>query len=212
MKLSTVIWDWNGTLLNDVALCARLLDELLARHGYQPLGDVAAYRGVFGFPIRDYYQRAGFDFARHPYEDLAAEWFAAYTAARLHCPLQPGARDVLRALREKGVRQVVLSASHEDALAAELAHFALRGYFEEVLGLSDFYAASKVARGAAWLAASGLNPAEAVLVGDSLHDWEVARALGTRCVLFSGGHQLPRTLATAGAPVIARLTELLPLL
>ncbi len=212
MTLATVIWDWNGTLLDDVALCARLLDELLARHGYPPLGGVEAYRGVFGFPIRDYYQRAGFDFSRHPYEELAAEWFAAYTAARLRCPLQPGARDVLAELQTRGMRQVVLSASREDALTAELAYFGLDGYFEAVLGLGDFYAHSKVARGAAWLAASGLDPAEAVLAGDTLHDWEVAQALGTGCVLFSGGHQPPQTLAATGAPVIGRLPELLPLL
>lgn len=210
MTPTTIIWDWNGTLLDDVALCARLLDELLARHGYRPLGDVEAYRGVFGFPIRDYYQRAGFDFSRHPYEDLAAEWFAAYTAARLRCPLQPGARRVLSALQGNGVRQVILSASQQDALEAEVAHFGLTSYFDELLGLGDFYAHSKVARGTAWLTASGLDPAEALLVGDTLHDWEVARAMGAGCVLFSGGHQPLRTLAAAGAPVISRLQALLP--
>lgn len=209
MNASTVIWDWNGTLLNDVALCAQLLDTLLTRHGYPPVGGIDAYRAVFGFPIRDYYQRAGFDFARHPYEELAAEWIAEYEPACRRCALQPGARQVLQTLQSGGARQVILSASKQDALEAEVAHFGLAGYFDELLGLGDFYAHSKVARGAAWLAQSGIDPAGAVLVGDSLHDWDVAQALGVRCILFSGGHQSAEALAATGAPVIARLQQLL---
>ena len=62
----TVLWDWNGTLLDDAALCCELLNTMLARHGYAPVGSMEAYRQVFCFPIETYYRRAGFDFSRHP--------------------------------------------------------------------------------------------------------------------------------------------------
>ena len=56
------------------------------------------------------------------------------------------------------------------------------------------------------------DPARIMMVGDSEHDFEVARALGVRCVLFSGGHQPREVLAATGAPVIDALAQLLPLL
>lgn len=43
----TVLWDWNGTLLDDAALCCELLNTMLARHGYAPVGSMEAYRQVF---------------------------------------------------------------------------------------------------------------------------------------------------------------------
>ena len=116
---------------------------------------------------------------------------------------------MLAALKARGARQVVLSASEQAMLDEQLAHFVLTGYFEEVLGLTDFYGRSKVQRGLAWLAASGLEKENAVMVGDTDHDLEVANALGIRCVLFSGGHQPREKLAATGAPVIDDLRSLL---
>lgn len=133
------LWDWNGTLVNDVALCSQLLNSQLQRHGHAPLGGVEEYRRVFRFPIEEYYKDAGFDFARCSYRQLAAEYMQLYPARLLECPLQPHARQVLAALAARGARQVVLSASEQAMLDEQLAHFGLMGYFEEVLGQSDFY-------------------------------------------------------------------------
>ena len=185
----TVLWDWNGTLLDDAALCCELLNTMLARHGYAPVGSMEAYRQVFCFPIETYYRRAGFDFSRHPFAALADEYMRLYTPRSLDCPLQPDACAVLDALRAQGMRQVMLSASKRENLQQQVEHFGLR-----------------------WLRESGADPARIMMVGDSEHDFEVARALGVRCVLFSGGHQPREVLAATGAPVIDALAQLLPLL
>ena len=76
----TFLWDWNGTLVNDVALCSQLLNSQLQRHGHAPLGGVEEYRRVFRFPIEEYYKDAGFDFSRCPYRQLAAEYMQLYPA------------------------------------------------------------------------------------------------------------------------------------
>ena len=73
-------------------------------------------------------------------------------------------------------------------------------------------AAAHHVREGRWLRESGADPARIMMVGDSEHDFEVARALGVRCVLFSGGHQPREVLAATGAPVIDALAQLLPLL
>ena len=206
--ITTVIWDWNGTLLDDVALCARLIDTLLTRHGYAPVGSLERYRQVFRFPVRAYYEDVGFDFSRHPFDELAAEYMELYTPQSEACGLVPGALDTVRRLREKGLRQVILSASRTDILRAQVAARGLDGYMDALVGIGDIYAKSKVDAGLCWLRESGTDASRALLVGDSTHDFETAQALRAQCVLFAGGHQPEKTLAATGAPVIGRLADM----
>lgn len=84
-----VLWDWNGTLLNDLQLSIQALNRLLAENGYPQQFDTRAYRKIFGFPIQDYYRRAGFDFSRHPYDRLAQRYMEMYIPASEGCRLSP---------------------------------------------------------------------------------------------------------------------------
>ncbi|MFR9160161.1 MAG: HAD family hydrolase [Ruthenibacterium lactatiformans] len=206
----TVLWDWNGTLLDDAALCCELLNTMLARHGYAPVGSMEPTGRSSAFPSRPI--TAGrVRFFRHPFAALADEYMRLYTPRSLGCPLQPDACAVLDAACA-GHAPVMLSASKRENLQQQVEHFGLRSRFDTLLGLSDIYAKSKTEVGLRWLRESGADPARIMMVGDSEHDFEVARALGVRCVLFSGGHQPREVLAATGAPVIDALAQLLPLL
>ena len=80
MKPSLVLWDWNGTLLDDVALCVDALNRLLRIYHYPQQYSLAQYREIFGFPIEDYYIRAGFDFSKNSYKELADDYMQDYLA------------------------------------------------------------------------------------------------------------------------------------
>ena len=177
MTADLILWDWNGTLLDDVALCVDALNRLLRRYGYPQQYDLDAYRDIFGFPVEEYYVRAGFDFSRHPFPVLAESYMQDYLPHSAACPLAQGAREALEAFRAAGLRQVVLSASPADTLAHQVTQRGIRPYFDELLGLSDIYARSKVAIGLAYLQRSGFAPERCVMIGDSVHDAEVAQAL-----------------------------------
>ena len=69
-----ILWDWNGTLLDDVDLCVDALNRLLAGFGYPQRYDHERYRAIFGFPIEEYYVRAGFDFTKHSFAELAEKY------------------------------------------------------------------------------------------------------------------------------------------
>ena len=190
MRPDLILWDWNGTLLDDVALCNDALNRLLARYGYPQRYDREGYRAVFGFPVQEYYARAGFDFARHSFD-----------------PLADGARDALDAFAAAGLRQVILSASPVTTLRRQVEERGVARYFDRLLGLGDIYAKSKVDLGLAYLRETGFDPGRAVMIGDSVHDFEVAQALGVACVLQSGGHQSAAALRATGAPVTPGLRE-----
>ena len=97
-----IIWDWNGTLLDDLDLCVDVMNGLLDRRSL-PLLDRARYHRLFDFPVRAYYERLGFDFARDSFEELSVEFISAYDARRWECRLQPGAQTILGSLQAAGL-------------------------------------------------------------------------------------------------------------
>ena len=201
-----VFWDWNGTLHNDACLCVDILNRLLARRGYGVI-TLEDYQAEFDFPVVDYYQRIGFDFTSEDFEVVAAEYIMAYDTERYECPLQPGVREALELCREAGLTQSILSAYQQSRLEQIIDYFGLRRYFTSLHGLTDHYATSKVELGRATLAALGHEPDEVLMVGDTLHDYEVAEAIGIDCVLFSRGHHPHYRLEAPGVPVVATLEE-----
>jgi len=208
MMPELVLWDWNGTLLDDVALCVDALNRLLAQYGCPQRYTLGQYREIFGFPIRDYYVRAGFDFSAHSFAELAEAYTEMYRRDSAVCPLADGARDALEALRAAGARQVILSASQLDTLEQQVTARGVRPYFDRLLGLGDIYAHSKVEIGLSYLdelKRAGALPRRMVMIGDSAHDFETARALGAACVLVESGHQSRRRLEATGAPVVPDL-------
>ena len=94
-----IIWDWNGTLLDDTWLCVEINNHMLERRGL-PLIDLEIYRDKLCFPVDRYYCQLGFDYDADPYERLAQEFIAEYTARRFECGLQDGAKELIRELQD----------------------------------------------------------------------------------------------------------------
>ena len=200
-----IIWDWNGTLLNDVAFGLRLANWLLRQYNKPEIKDLAAYHSVFTFPIRDYYKAIGFGDDIFP--EVAVKWMDKYMAEEHECPLQPHAMEVTRLFRDMGMRQVIISASKLSNLKHQLAERPYFDFFDPPRGLGDIYAGSKIDIALDWMEHSGAKKENTLLIGDTLHDAEVAQALGCRCILVCGGHQSRETLENAGTFVAADLKE-----
>lgn len=199
------IWDFNGTILNDVETGIASVNCLLAERGLPLIESVEHYRRVFRFPIKGYYERLGFDFQREPYEVIAPLWVAEYLRRVPAAPLYEDVRETLERFRRAGVRQVVLSATEREMLLTQLRSLELLDYFEEVMGLDNIHAASKLSLAEDFCAR---HPhASAIFLGDTDHDLETARALGAECYLISRGHQSEEYLKTFGAPVFESLSK-----
>ena len=209
---SLVFWDWNGTLMDDVRYSVACLNGLLEEYGYEQRYSLGRYREIFGFPIEAYYRRAGFDFDRDPYPVLADSYMQRYNADVDACPLTEGAAGVIQALAGRGIEQALLSVSRRDYLTEQAARRGLGGAFRAMLGLSDIYGVSKVQLGRDYIAASVADPTRCLMVGDTDHDAETARAMGVRCILYAGGHQARPRLEATGCTVIDRLADLPSLL
>lgn len=201
-----VIWDWNGTLLDDQWLALEVANGMLRRRGL-PEMDAHRYREIFDFPVEHYYRRAGFDFSVEPFSVLADEFIGAFNARLTECPLHRGVEDILRALQGRAVTQLVLSASRETSLRDAVAHHGLDTYFAALHGLDNHLAVSKADVGRDLIARHGMEPGLAVMVGDTVHDAEVAREMGVDCILIASGHHSRARLETTGLPVYDALGD-----
>ena len=203
--IQTVFWDWNGTTVADVPLVVRVNNEVFARHGIRAT-DAEEYRRLFRFPVQDYYRDMGV--TDEEFAALAHEWSEGYHQNFPGTPLTPYAAETAHRLHDAGVRQVILSASQDRLLHEQLAQYPeLADCFDEVMGLKDIYAVSKVQMGVDYMRKLGIPGSDAVFLGDTLHDAETAKAMGCACLLISGGHQLDETLRQAGVPVLPSLRE-----
>lgn len=202
-----VVWDWNGTLFDDLWLCVDVMNGLLAARD-MPLLTLASYQEVFDFPVEAYYRRLGFDFGKEPFEQVGTEFIRAYERRRLEAGLRSGAGQVVQALLGAKVGQSVLSAYLQNTLDELIGHFGLAAHFVRLVGLQDHYAHGKVENGVRWMRELDHAPDEVLFIGDSRHDYEVAEAMGVDCILLCGGHQSRARLERCGVPVVDGLLEL----
>lgn len=207
-RIGGIIWDWNGTLLNDAGLAVRIMNQMLERRGL-PVLSVDGYKSVFTFPVKDYYQKIGFDFQDEPFEIPALEFIDCYNHQVKECALHQDALKVLNYFQSVGVKQYILSAMEQVVLEDCLKHYQINDIFEHVSGLDNFYAASKIENGHGLIAELKLNANDLVLIGDTVHDFEVATELGCQCVLIADGHQSKEVLWATGALVIDSISQLL---
>lgn len=166
------------------------------------------YREIFTFPIKDYYAAAGVDFSRNPFEIIGKEWADIYETRKHEADLFSSVENVLRRVKELGIKQYILSAYMKKELHEIIEKHRLSGYFEEIYGLNDVYAHSKLELGFALVEKLGSGKQSAVLVGDTLHDFEVSREMGVDCILVASGHQSRERLETAGIPVFQSINDL----
>lgn len=204
MKFKHIIWDWNGTLWDDTWLCVEINNHMLERRGL-PLIDAGVYRGELVFPVDQYYCKLGFDYSTDPYKVLAEEFIAEYTERRYECPLHEGAKELIAEFQSLEIRQAVLSAYQQDTLMQAVEYFQLLEFFDDVIGLNDIYAAGKLENGKKYIQRLETDPADVLFIGDTLHDFEVAEAMGVNCVLVSNGHNSRSRLEATGTPVFDSL-------
>lgn len=205
-KKKHVIWDWNGTLLDDSSLCVEIVNEILFDYRLDAI-EKESYLEQFIFPARLYYKRLGLPWEGTVYEELSHRFITSYHDRWERCALQPEARKTMSALASKGVGQSLLSAGKQEHVEGFVRHHDLTPYFSLVTGTTNVYAEGKVERGRKHLEELDAEPSECLLVGDTLHDYEVAREIGADCLLFAGGHHSEGRLREAGVPVARCLSE-----
>ena len=203
-----IIWDWNGTLIDDVWLVVEIMNKMLKKRNLAGI-DSNRYREIFDFPVTRYYLKLGFNFSLEPFEELTVEFISEYYARFNECKLFDKVEEVLKEISDRGIGQSILSASKEDVLTEKIRYYGIDKYFCRILGLDNHYAESKVDRGKKWIAELNLNPQDVLLIGDTTHDYIVSKHIGSDCLLIANGHYNYERLTKSGVDVVSSLKEII---
>lgn len=206
MDYSHIVWDFNGTILDD--LWAGIMSEnvLLRRRGMPEFETLEQYYGVFCFPIKKYYENLGYDFTKERYEDVSEEWMREYTYYSTFSPIKDGILEAAEHFKSLGLPQTIISMSEVEIMKRQIASFGITDYFNEILGLDNNLAHSKLELAREWK--ERVKPRKTLVLGDTTHDIETAKVLDADCILITGGHQSKECLLQCGVPVIDSAAEL----
>lgn len=202
-----IIWDWNGTLLNDLSLCVSALNSMLRARGREPVTE-DSYLREFGFPVRAYYTRLGVADDDAKFVSAVDDFMKSYWESLHTAELHAGVRETLATLQERGYSQSILSAYPQAHLEQIVDERNLRRHFSALVGHQDTHAHGKIDNGIRKMRELGLEPSRVVMIGDTVHDAEVAHAMGVACVLVAHGHNHRCQLEKAGVRIISSLAEL----
>ncbi|MDG4791632.1 HAD hydrolase-like protein [Micromonospora sp. WMMD1102] len=200
-----LVWDWNGTLLDDLTLVVAATNVALAGAG-GPAVTAEEHRTQFRRPIADYYAEVlGRAVDVDEFTRLDQLFHEAYRVGLASCAL---AADAEVAIRSWPGTQSLLSMWFHDELVPAVDRYGLTAVFGRVDGLRGTVGGDrKAAHLARHLAEAGIDGSSTVLIGDSVDDAEAADSVGARCVLYTGGFTDAARLRAAGWPVADSLTE-----
>ena len=208
-KYDRVLWDWNGTLLDDLAMNYEVMKAMLLKTGKTEFPSKEFYLEHFSFPIINFYKLLGFGFEKRSFEDVAEEYVEEYEKRLPGTGLFTNAESTVKNLFESGVKQAVISATGHERLLTQISRFGIEKYFDAVLGTENELGKGKTEVAKAWLRKSKADPERTVFVGDTLHDLETARAIGCDCIFIARGHNSKERLISSGCRVLSDISEVL---
>ncbi len=204
-----IVFDFNGTLIDDIDICLFLLNKMLKEKGHDGNIGKDRYLSIFTFPIIDYYESAGFKFPEDDFPQLAKEFDLDYRNGFNNLKLFDDVVEVLDFFKKKNKKLIVLSATKQSSLDEELKQKGIYDFFDTVIGIKDIYGRSKVEEAIAFFSSKNIDMNDVVFIGDTLHDNEVAERLKGHSILVARGHQSKERLQGASnALIVDTLKEL----
>lgn len=204
-RFDCVIWDWNGTLIDDAHIACGAVNDILDDLGRKNI-DMDDYYHLMRDGMDHYYDYLFYP-EKAPFDKLAV-WFSKYYDERVKkAALHDGADKVLKALKKMGIMQSVVSSSHKDKVRRDVSAFGIDMYFDEILGADDYLVGSKTERAKLYLEKKGISPGRTLFVGDMTHDRDTAAGVGAEYVIIPKGHQSAALLESKGLRLISDITD-----
>ena len=205
-KYECVVWDWNGTIVDDVNTSLLSVNDMLIKRNL-PTITIQQYHEYLDTPIYKFYEHI-FDLNKITFDVIQSEFNSGYNKYISDNPLNDGAIAVMKMLKEIDIKQVIVSSSNQDIVQKGAEKFGVAEYMNYISGSSDNFVGSKVERAIGVISKITTDYSKVVVIGDTLHDCQLANEIGADCILLSTGHQSKADLQTTGKPVIDSLNEL----
>ncbi|TQK44923.1 phosphoglycolate phosphatase-like HAD superfamily hydrolase [Streptomyces sp. SLBN-118] len=204
-----LVWDWNGTLLDDITAVIGATNAAFEEIGLEPI-TLERYRQMYCVPIPLFYERL---MGRLPsdaeWEVMDEAFHRHYSEHRIGCLLTEGVEELLHEWRLAGRSQSLLSMYVHEELVPVVRGYGIEDHFIRVDGRTGPSGGTKALHMERHLAALGgfAAPDRTVVIGDAVDDAVAAAHVGARAVLYTGGSHSRASLESAGVPVVDSLAE-----
>lgn len=189
-----LIFDWSGTLCDDMALTIEATNFVLSQYGREPL-DRDAFRNEFQLPYPDYY---AWKTPEASLTDLEKFYRQAFDSSVQQVTVIPHAAEFLAFCAERGIRCFILTSMDPRAFDEQVRHLGLKGYFEHIhSGIRN-----KEEYIYTLLRQHSLNPAETAFIGDMQHDINAAHCAGIIGIGVLTGYNNAQQLSAAAPDLV----------
>jgi len=206
-EYKVIIWDFNGTLIDDINAALASVNDMLTRREL-PIISFEQYASYVDTPIIKFYEHIFDNLYSMDFGEIAVEFNEGYEKHLPDRAVMANAEEVLKYFNSKGKLQTVISATHIDKVNNRLTEFGLSDYFDKILAHNNLIAEDKTHLAVGYFEEKGISPSEAVVIGDCVADFKMAQTLGCDCILTTQGHQSRKEFAETNAVVIDSLAEL----
>lgn len=132
MSVKLVVWDFNGTIVDDVELCYEIETKMLQERHMQTY-TLEQYRDTFCFPVIEYYYKMGYTFEEESYEDISVEFNQLYDEGFPSLKVMDDFIETIESFQENGMENVIISASRQDKLLEQCHQLGISSYFKRSL-------------------------------------------------------------------------------
>ena len=165
-----LLFDWSGTLCDDLALTLEATNYVLAQYGKNSLTR-EQFRDEFQLPYPDYY---AWKTPGAKLTDLEKYYRHAFDNAVTQVTIIPHAKEFLEFCRSRGIRCFILTSMDPRAFDEQARYLGLKDYFEHIhSGVRN-----KEEYIYTLLRQHQLNPADTAFIGDMQHDINAAHCAG----------------------------------
>jgi phosphoglycolate phosphatase-like HAD superfamily hydrolase len=201
-----VIWDWNGTLVDDLPVVVDAVNTALAEIGEPPI-DANAYRDHYTRPVRRFYDGLlGRTVSDEEWAKLDVTFHRTYAEALHRVPLTHDARQAIELVAKAGATQSILSMWWHRDLVPEVKRHGLDRVMVHIVGNTGGAGETKTRLLRSHLEGLG-DGAVPVMIGDATDDARAAREVGIAVVLYDGGSHHEHELRSFGVPVAESLVD-----
>lgn len=199
-----ILWDWNGTVFDDFAISLEAVNLLLDSYN-KPRITKEQYYSYMDTPISKFYEHL-FDFTVEPFSVIGEKFHAYYGKLSLTAGLTNGIMETMKKLRSMNIPQYIVSASHKDKILPRAKELGVLDYIRDVIAADDYSASDKIKRTLDYFKNKNISLDGCIVIGDSLHDLEMANEIGAKCILLSSGHEGKEKLSRHGGYVVDKIT------
>lgn len=193
------VWDWNGTLFDDMAATHIATNESLAFFGKKPI-TLEQEQEIFTFPLIHFYEKMGVSvdqYLEHA-EEVGNLFHETYNAHKQNCDLAKDTKKILSWLQVNNITSIILSNHRQETLDSDVQHFGIEDYFETISGNQNpatiISGLNKQERLQEYIQGHGYKNDDVMIIGDSHEEPEIAHKLNIMGISISGGLLSPSRL------------------